>query len=747
MSRRSAVQWVVATLTAAAVLMPVRVPAATAAVVPPGFAEQVVFTGLNQPTDLEFSPDGRVFVAQKGGQIRVFDSLADTSPSLFADLSANVHNVWDRGLLGLALPPNFPADPWVYVLYAYDAPPGQTAPVYNDNCSTVSGGANGGNCVVTGRLSRLQAAGNVMTGSEQVLISDWCQQFPSHSIGDLEFGADGMLYATGGDGASFNGVDYGQFGAPANPCGDPPGGTMSPPGAEGGALRSQDVRTSADPASLNGTLLRLDPVTGAAAPGNPLAGSADPNERRILAYGLRNPFRLTMRPGTSEAWISETGWSTWEEVNRVASNASVTNFGWPCYEGAPRQSGYDSANLTVCENLYATSGAVTNPYAAWNHSSALVPGEACPTGSSSSTGVAFYPAGGGPYPAAYNGAVFFADYSRSCIWAMQPTTPGGLPSPSATLTFASTAASPVDLELGPGNELYYVDLGGSIRRFRYYAGNQPPSAVAQADPTAGSGPLTVNFDAGGSTDPDPADQGRLTYAWDFTDDGTTDSAAVSPTFTYAASGTHTARLTVTDTLGATGTTTVTITVGNTGPSAVIDRPTAGTTWRVGDVITFAGHATDSEQGELPASALTWRLLMQHCDSTCHTHVVQTFSGVSGSSFIAPDHSYPSYLELELTATDSGGLTSTVVRRLDPRTVALTFRTNPGGLQLVVNGTAHTGTFTVTVIQGSTVSLSAPATQTKGNKTYSFVRWSDGGAPTHDVTALSTPVTYVATYAR
>ena len=63
-----------------------------------------------------------------------------------------------------------------------------------------------------------------MTGTEQVLIEDWCQQFPSHSIGTLEFGADGTLYVSGGDGASFNFVDYGQDGNPVNPCGDPPGG-------------------------------------------------------------------------------------------------------------------------------------------------------------------------------------------------------------------------------------------------------------------------------------------------------------------------------------------------------------------------------------------------------------------------------------------------------------------------------------------------------------------------------------------
>ena len=100
---------------------------AQAATLQPGFQERVVFSGLTNPTVVRFSPDGRIFVAEKRGVIKVFDSLTDTTPSVFADLNVNVYNFWDRGLLGMALDPNFPTNPYVYVLYTYDHELGSTA--------------------------------------------------------------------------------------------------------------------------------------------------------------------------------------------------------------------------------------------------------------------------------------------------------------------------------------------------------------------------------------------------------------------------------------------------------------------------------------------------------------------------------------------------------------------------------------------------------------------------------------------
>jgi uncharacterized repeat protein (TIGR01451 family) len=735
-----------ALLVLAALLLLLAVGGSGASALPTGFQETTVFTGLTNPAAIEFAADGRVFVAEKGGRIKVFDSLSDSSPDLFANLSANVHDFWDRGMLGFALDPDFTSgSPYVYVLYTYDAPIGGSPPTWGDGCPNPPG-ATGDGCVVSARLSRLTAAGNFMTGPEQVLINDWCQQYPSHSIGSLAFGADGALYVSGGDGASFNFVDWGQDGNPLNPCGDPPGGvgaTLTTPTAEGGALRSQDLRTPSDPVALNGAILRVDPETGQGMLDNPLAASADPNARRIIAYGLRNPFRLTIRPGTNEVWLGDVGWGTWEEINRIANPlGSVENFGWPCYEGSVLHTGYGGGILNMCEDLYDDGlGAVVAPYYAYNHNAKVVAGETCPSGSSSIAGTAFYPSG--PFPDSYDDALFFADYSRDCIWVMFAGG-NGLPNASNRATFVAPAANPVDLQVGPDGALYYADFdGGTIRRIAYSA-NQPPSAVASGSPTDGPAPLTVAFDGSGSSDPEG---GPLTYAWDLDGDGAfDDSTAVSPSHTYTQPGTYNAKLRVTDAQTQSATSApVTISANNTPPTATIDAPAAATTWKVGDTIAFSGSATDPQQGTLPGSALSWQLILHHCPSNCHTHPLQTFTGVASGSFAAPDHEYPSYLELRLTATDGGGLTNTKTLQLDPKTVELSFASSPAGLQLTVGGSTSTTPFTRTVIEGSTNSISAPSPQTLGGTSYAWASWSDGGAQSHNVVA-NAAATYTAAYA-
>ena len=176
----------------------------------------------------------------------------------------------------------------------------------------------------------------------------------------LAFGADGALYVSGGDGASFNFADYGQDGSPLNPCGDPPGGVGGDPDAadcRGRRAAQPGPAHDGRPESLDGAVLRVDPATAPGLPDNPLAFSADANARRIVAYGLRNPFRITSgRARTRSGSATSAGTPGRRSTGIEPDDAAVENFGWPCYEGAGRQSGYDGANLNLCENLYAAGG-------------------------------------------------------------------------------------------------------------------------------------------------------------------------------------------------------------------------------------------------------------------------------------------------------------------------------------------------------------------------------------------------------
>ena len=453
----------------------------------------------------------------------------------------------------------------MYALYTYDAVPGGTAPRWGtvggtgDGCPNPPGSTIDG-CVVQARLSRLTASGNQMTGSEQVLVSGWCQQFPSHSIGTVTFGPDGALYVSAGDGASFNYVDYGQT---KNPCGDPPspaGTSLAPPTAQGGALRSQSVRRPAgQPVTLDGTIIRVDPNTGAGLPGNPFASSADQNARRIIAYGLRNPFRFDVRPGTQQLWVGEVGWNTWEEINRIADidDGVAENFGWPCYEGTGRQGGYDAADLNSCESLYGVGQ--TGPFYQYNHTAKVVPGDVVPD--RKLLGERRRVRERIELPGRLRRC---AVLRRRLAWLHLGDEAGrrgrSQPEPAVPVRRRRGTAGPGARPAPAATSSTSTCEGGQVHRVVYNGANHPPTAVISASPTSGAAPLTVGFDGSGSTDLDAGDS--LSYAWDLDGDGQfDDSTAVAPTHTYTSDGTVTARLRVADPAGASDTESVTITVG------------------------------------------------------------------------------------------------------------------------------------------------------------------------------------------
>jgi PKD repeat protein len=225
-----------------------------------------------------------------------------------------------------------------------------------------------------------------------------------------------------------------------------------------------------------------------------------------------------------------------------------------------------------------------------------------------------------------------------------------------------------------------------------------------------------------------------------------DSTSPRPTFTYTESGVHSARLRITDPRGVSAwSDPISIAAYDEAPTAAIAAPLPALTWRVGDAVGFSGSATDPKQGKLPPSAMTWTLVLHHCPAGCHTHVIQSFPGVSSGTFSAPDHEYPSYLELQLSAVNALGIPGITSVVLLPKTVSLSFSSSPPGLTLDAGSGNETTPFSKTVIVGSANTVSAPARQRLGGKTYLFRSWSDGESATHLVHAPSAPAGFTAIF--
>ena len=646
-------------------------------------------------------PDGRIFVAQKSGVVLAYDGPHDPSPVEVIDLQAEVYDFYDRGMLGMAVDPGFAVNRRIYLLYSRDAPIGGTAPAHHDDCGSLY--ENG--CLTSGKLVRitLDPVSGHAAQIQPVIEHQWCQQFPSHSIGTVVFGPDGMLYVGAGEGAMWWPEDYGQLGPPTNRCDDP--------ADAGGSLRAQDVRTDGDPAGLDGAIIRVDPSTGAAAPGNPFAASADANKRRVIAYGMRNPFRFAFRPGTRDLWVGDVGRSAWEEINRVdTDDADAENLGWPCFEQADRLPVFDTKPL--CSSL--PQSAVTMPEFSYRHEQHLLPDDGCDPDSDTGSSIA-----GFAFDAA--GVMYFTDFARNCIWSVQPDGDGE-PDFSTTRVFARGEGGngPVDLQIAPDGGLVYAYYDpfdpdeSDVRMIRSSATNSAPVAEVTGAPLTGPTPLHVEFSAAGSTD---ADGDALAYAWDLDGDGAyDDGTGAEAARTYTTRDPVTVRVRVRDPRGEEDVAQVAVSPDNTAPEVRIDAPATGTTWAVDERIALDGSATDVDGDGVQ---LVWTLTLEHCDpgAGCHTHPMQQLTGPA-AEFTTPDHEYPSYVRVRLTGTDPGGLSDTVTMDLHPRSVTVGVKTIPEGLEAAASAS--------TVLEGSAVVLSTSTPQLLGAARLDFMGWLDGG---------------------
>ncbi len=433
---------------------------------PTNLVNQTIVAGLTAPTALKFDPSGRnMYIAEKAGRIMVArDGVLQSTP--FIDISGQTNSAGDRGLLDIAVHPNFPTTPYLYLLYTVDPPE-----VNQNTGNDLAGPDKTGNRA--GRLIRVTAnsATNYTTavaGSEVILLgknSTWnnfnafvdstvnidapqggvdangrfIQDFiasdsQSHTVASLAFGTDGALFVSIGDGASYNTVDP-------------------------RATRVQSID------SLSGKVLRINPITGQGYANNPFSdGNLDSNRSKVYQTGLRNPFRITVQPGTNRLYVGDVGWTEWEEIN---SGTAGANFGWPYYEGAngtnQKTQGYQS--LAAAQAFYASGAVVTPSLYALNHVSdginAVVLG-------------AYYT--GDTYPTKYRDNLFFNDLGQGIVRAAKIGSAGEI---TSVETFATGATYVVQIVQGPDGNLYYVDLDdGIIGRWQFVSETISGSSTA-----------------------------------------------------------------------------------------------------------------------------------------------------------------------------------------------------------------------------------------------------------------------------
>ncbi len=654
---------------------------------PTGFTDSVV-ANVAAPTALTWTPDGRMVITSKPG--RVIVRHEDGTRTVALDISGRTCADSERGLVGVAVDPDFATNQFVYLYYTHK----------------VRGSCGEDRPYPANRVSRFVLADDdtIAGNSERVLVDHIVSPEGHHIAGDLEFGTDGFLYISVGDGVCSLLGDAG--------CGPTNDNSQRLRLPHGKILRI--TRTGEPPASNP-----YADVRGARRCTRP--SGVPPGRgpcKEIFASGFRNPFRFARKPGTSQFYVNDVGLHTWEEVDLLRKGG---NYGWNDREGHCRRD-----STTDCGRVRG----FTNPIHDYRHGDCR-----------SVTGGAFVP--GSAWPS-WKGSYLYSDFSCGKIFRLQRTQSGNL----RRTTFVSGAQGPVHLRFGPHGDrtaLYYLSFfTDTVHRITRSAINNAPVADFNYRPDG----LTVSFDGAASYDPDAGD--RVTrWDWDFGDGTTADTTAPTATHTYATEGPVQVTLTAVDSHGlASAEASLTVHPGEHPPHLEITAPDPDTRFSVGQQVHLTAHASDAEDGPLPGTAITWTVRLRH-GNHFHPYLGPVAGGSVTTTYPAPEDlvaARTSRLVATATAVDSRGLSTTITRALLPRVVELTFRTVPPGGRLAIQGERRTTPLTVPSWVGYVFGVRAPDQEIGGVPSV-FARWSDGRARQHDITTPATPTEYVARYRR
>ncbi|GIF46109.1 glucose/arabinose dehydrogenase [Asanoa ferruginea] len=687
---------------------------------PPGsFAQVTLAKGVaetGEPMGLTVLPDRGVLHTSRDGTVRYTDAAGNTKLAL----TLPVYSHDEEGLQSIKADPGFATNRWVYLYYA---PPLSTP---GGDSPTTGTAAQFAPFDGVNRLARFTVrADNTIDPASAVTVLDVPASRGQccHVGGDIDFDAAGNLYlSTGDDTNPFDSAGY----APIDERTD-----RNP------AFDAQ--RSAGNTNDLRGKVLRIKPSAagGYTIPaGNMFAPGTANTKPEVYAMGFRNPFRMSVDKATGIVYLGDYGPDAGTaDPNRgpagTVAYERITqpgNYGWPycsnyntpyneyTFPSGPSLGLYNCAGGPT-NNSRNNTGLTTLPAsrAAWlpYGGGQDPPGICC--GSLSPMGGAVYRYNAGlnsavKFPPSYDGKFFATEFGRRFIKTININANG---TPGTITNFPWTGTQVMDYEFGPDGALYVLDYGtgwfggdanSAVYRIEYQVtgGNRPPVAVASGNPTGGTAPLAVQFSSAGSTDPDG---NPLTYAWDFQTNGSVDSTAANPAFTYAANGQYTATLTVRDPSGASATASVVITVG--GPTISVSVPQAGRLFNFGDQVPFTVNVTDPANPTIDCSRVTVTYVLGH-DS--HGHPITNVTGCSGTiqTTVDGEHDVSSNIFGIINAAYTPPGSTTAINAtpvvMQPRQRQAEHFGNQSGVSIVTSAAAQGGSAVGNISNGDWISF-------------------------------------------
>lgn len=803
-ARRSHAHLFVATLVALFALVMSFAQSANATTLPNGFTETEIARGLLSPVAMTFAPDGRIFVTEQTGMLRVIKNgvlLAEP----FLDLTERVDAYGERGLHSIEFDPQFGTNRYVYVHYT------ARSPVSHNRVSRfVVSNAN---------------ADRADVNSETVLLDlNLLGDSTFHNGGAIKFGSDGKLYIATGENAV--------------------------------AANSQSL------ANLLGKILRIN-SDGSVPTDNPFYQTATGENRLIWALGLRNPFTFAFQDGTGKMFINDVGQSAWEEINEGRAGA---NYGWAETEGYTTDPRFRSPVFAYQHLVGATQGCAITGGAFYNPAVTQFPGEYLgayffadycggwikrldPTTKTvtsfaadidspvdlkvSREGDLYYLARGagsvvrvrygndapladtylsdlawtsqtngyGPVETDQSNGEEYANDGRMIVLNGTPYRKGlgahansevryrlagaytnfstdvGIDDEAAddgSVVFevwadgaklfdsgrmtGTSATKQVRVSVAGKQELILIvrDAGDGIYHDHADWAGAFLTAAPVIPPTITAQPASQTANAGASVMFSVAASGTATLRYQWQRNGVNISGANASSYTLspATSADNAAqfRAVVSNTAGSATSNAATLTVlPNDAPIATITAPLTGSLYRAGETISYAGTATDTEDGVIPASRFTWRVDFHH---DTHTHpLLAPTSGARSGTFTVPNVGETSanvWYRIYLTVTDSVGVSHTTYRDVLPRTANIYINTTPAGLQVTLDGQPVSAPLAVRSVVGMRRTLVAVSPQVLNGKSYEFVSWSSVGAlrndsQTHSIATPDFDTNYTATF--